>query len=429
MKTRTIMIVAFFATGCTGAEDAGTRSDTTDATASEMPGMADTDAAPGMQGMDGMQMTDDGLIRITMRQAALAGVTFAVAREAPVTRTVRAVAMVVPNERTLGIVNARVTGWAEKLYANETGMHVEQGEPLFELYAPDLVTAQEELLLAKRLAMTAGGESLVAAARRRLSLWDIPEQTIDEIEETGQVRQRLTIRSPYRGHVLEKNLIEGQMVHTGDRLFQIADLTTVWIEPAIFEQDIALVRQGQRAVITFNALPGREFTGRVTFIYPTLDMGTRTLRVRVEVPNQRREIKPMMYGTVEVRTETVRGVTVPLTAVLPTGDQDLAFVFRGGGVIPTEVTVAVRGDSALLVTDGLTPGDTVVTSATFLFDSESSLAAAMQGIMLNMGMGLDMGGMEMGEGEMEGMQSDTANGESGRGMDDTTTAMDGGRRR
>ncbi len=140
----------------------------------------------------------------------------------------------------------------------------------------------------------------------------------------------------------------------------------------------------------------------------------------------------MMYGTVDIQTRTSRGVTVPLTAVLPTGEADLAFVLRDGRVMPTEVTVAVRGDSVILVTDGLTPGDTVVASATFLFDSESSLAAAMQGIMLNMGMGLDMGGMDMGDGEMEGMQADTANEESGRGTDDTTTAameMDGGKRR
>ncbi len=435
MKTRTGIVLALLGAGCTGAGDAGGRSDTRAAAGSEMQGRAEMDTASGMQdveGMGGMQMSRDGAIRITTRQAALAGVTFAVAREAPVERTVRAVAMVVLNERTLGIVSARVSGWVEKLYANETGMHLEKGEPLFELYAPDLVTAQEELLLAKRLVRTAGGDSLVIAARRRLALWDIPEQTIAEIEETGAVRRRLTIRSSYRGHVLEKNVIEGQMVRAGDRLFKIADLSTVWIEPAIFEQDIQFVREGQRAEITFDALPGRKFVGRVTFVYPTLDMGTRTLRVRVEVPNERREIKPMMYGTVDVQTRTSRGVTVPLAAVLPTGDQDLAFVFRGGAVIPTEVAVSVRGDSAILVTDGLTPGDTVVASATFLFDSESSLAAAMQGIMLNMGMGLDMGGMDMGEGEMEGMQADGANRESGSAMDDTTmagTEMDGGRRR
>ncbi|MCH8145235.1 MAG: efflux RND transporter periplasmic adaptor subunit [Gemmatimonadetes bacterium] len=387
--------------------------------------MSGMDTQAGMEGMAGMQMNTGGPIRITTRQASLAGVTFAVASEAPLDQTVRAVAMVVPNERALGIVNVRVSGWVEKLYVNETGMHVDAGAPLFELYAPDLVTAQEELLLAKRLVSTAGGDSLVMAARRRLALWNISEQTIAEIEETGAVRRRLTIRSPYRGHVLEKNVIEGQMVRAGDRLFLIADLSTVWIEPSIFEQDIALVREGQRAAITLDALPGRDFAGRVTFIYPTLDMTTRTLRVRIEIPNPRGIIKPMMYGTVRIRTAGLRGVTVPLTAVLPTGERDVAFVLHGGAVVPTDVTVGARGDTTILVIEGLAVGDTVVASATFLFDSESSLAAAMAGIMLDMGMGLDMGGMNMGGTQMDmpdsadgGMSSDSMPGmtaDTGRG--------------
>ncbi len=383
MKTRTMLMLMLFGAGCGGGSE------------SEM----DTEAE--MEEMAGMQMSSGGPIRITMRQASLAGVMFAVASEAALEQTVRAVAMVVPNERGLGIVNARVSGWVEKLYVNETGMHIEAGAPLFELYAPDLVTAQEELLLAKRLVGTAGGESLVMAARRRLALWDIPEQTITEVEETGAVRRRLTIRSPYRGHVLEKNVIEGQMVHAGERLFKVADLSTVWIEPALFEQDIPLVREGQRATTTFDALPGREFVGRVTFIYPTLDMTTRTLRVRIEVANPRGIIKPMMFGTVKIETAGLRGVTVPLTAVLPTGNRDFAFVLRAGALVPTEVTVGARGDSAIVVADGLAVGDTVVASATFLFDSESSLGAAMAGIMLDMGMGLDMGGMDMGGTQMD----------------------------
>ncbi|MCH8935039.1 MAG: efflux RND transporter periplasmic adaptor subunit [Gemmatimonadetes bacterium] len=421
MKTQTMLMLALFGTGCSG-RGGGEPPGTGDTTAASEP---ERQAMSGMEGMAGMQMNSGGPIRITTRQASLAGVTFAVASEAPLDQTVRAVAMVVPNERALGIVNVRVSGWVEKLYVNETGMHVDAGAPLFELYAPDLVTAQEELLLAKRLVSTAGGNSLVMAARRRLALWNISEQTIAEIEETGAVRRRLTIRSPYRGHVLEKNVIEGQMVRAGDRLFLIADLSTVWIEPSIFEQDIALVREGQRAAITLDALPGRDFAGRVTFIYPTLDMTTRTLRVRIEIPNPRGIIKPMMYGTVRIRTAGLRGVTVPLTAVLPTGERDVAFVLHGGAVVPTDVTVGARGDTTILVIEGLAVGDTVVASATFLFDSESSLSAAMAGIMLDMGMGLDMGGMNMGGTQMDmpdsadgGMSSDSMPGmtaDTGRG--------------
>ncbi len=420
MKTRMMLMLALFGAGCGGGSESPVTDETTAAPGSEPQAMSEMDTQAGMEGMAGTQMNTGGPIRITTRQASLAGVTFAVALEAPLDQTVRAVAVVVPNERALGIVNVRVSGWVEKLYVNETGMHVDAGAPLFELYAPNLVTAQEELLLAKRLVGTAGGDSLVMAARRRLALWDIPEQTIAEIEETGAVRRRLTIRSPYRGHVLEKNVIEGQMVRAGDMLFRIADLSTVWIVPSIFEQDIALVREGQRAAITLDALPGRDFAGRVTFIYPTLDMATRTLRVRIEMPNPRGIIKPMMYGTVRIRTDGLRGVTVPLTAVLPTGERDVAFVLHEGAVVPTDVTVGARGDTTILVTEGLAVGDTVVASATFLFDSESSLGAAMAGIMLDMGMGLDMGGMEMdvpdsaggrmSRDSMPGMTADTGSG-------------------
>jgi multidrug efflux pump subunit AcrA (membrane-fusion protein) len=373
--------------------------------------MSETGTQQDAGDMSGMTMTSD-TIRVTRLQARLAGVTFAVAREAALERTIRAVAMAVPNERTLGIVNARVGGWVEKLYANETGRHVQKGEPLLELYAPELVTAQEELLLAGRLAGTGAGDSLVAAARRRLELWDISADQIAELERTGAVRRTLTLRSSYPGHILEKHVIEGQAVRPGDGLLRIADLSTVWIEPAIFERDIPLIRSGQPAEATFDALPGQKFDGKVTFLYPTLDERTRTLRIRLEVPNPELLIKPGMYGTVRIRATGPNGVVVPLTAILPTGERDLAFVVRGDGVLPTEVTVGHRGDTAILVLDGIAPGDTVVASATFLFDSESSLTAAMKGIMLNMGMGLDMGGMEMEGTAEEGMRME--------GQEDTT---------
>lgn len=373
----------------------------------------------GMGGTAEMPMGGSGAIRVSARQAGLAGVTFAVAREAPVERTVRAVAMAVPNERGLTIVNARVSGWVEELYAEETGRFVRRGEPLLELYAPELVAAQEELLLARRLAGVTGGDSIVAAARRRLALWDIAEEEIAAIEQRGEVRRRLTIRAPRSGHILEKQVIEGQMVRSGERLFKIADLSTIWIEPAIFENDIPVVRLGQQAQVTFDALPGQLFTGRVTFIHPELDMRTRTLRVRVEVPNRNGLIKSMMYGAVRIAANGPRGVTVPLGAILPTGERDLAFVVRQGGVVPTEVVVGARGDSTVLVADGLAPGDTVVSSATFLFDSESQLAAAMAGIMLNMGMGLEMGGMPMEQMEM---------GQEGQEMQMDSGKRDGERR-
>lgn len=367
----------------------------------------------GMGGMAGMSMGPGESIRITARQASLAGVSFAVAQRAPVIRTVRAVGMVVPDEARQGIVNTRVDGWIERLLVNETGRRVAVGETLFEIYSPDLVTAQEELLLASRLAGL--HDPMPLAARRRLVRWGIADSLVDEIERSGQVRETLPIGSPFGGTVLDKRVVEGQHVRAGETLFEIVDLSTVWIEPAVFEQDIRLVRLGQRAQVTFDAQPGRVYTGIVSFLYPTLDPSTRTLKVRIDIPNPSGDIRPMMYGAVSLEGSEPPGVTVPLTSVLPTGLRHLAFVVRGGRVLPTEVVVGSRGDESVTVLDGIAAGDTVVASAAFLFDSESSLAAAMAGIMLGMGMGLDMGGMETGDMEMD-MSPDSSSGPGGMDM-------------
>ncbi|MCH8812651.1 MAG: efflux RND transporter periplasmic adaptor subunit [Gemmatimonadetes bacterium] len=384
----TTLTALLLMTGCTGGEASDP------ASAQDMGAMGDAST-------DGMDMGGRPM-RITGRQASLAGVSFAVVREAELDRTVRAVAMVVPDEGRTGIVNSRVGGWIELLYADETGRHVQIGEPLFELYAPDLVTAQEELLLALRLGDLQGADSMVVGARRRLARWGIADSLITAIERTGTVRETLTIVSPFSGHILDKYVLVGERIEAGQDLYRIADLSTVWIEARIFEQDADLVAVGQPAEVTFEARPGRPYRGRVAFVYPMLDADTRTLRVRITVPNPTGDIRPMMYATVRIRARAPRGTVVPLTAVLPTGDRDLAFVVRGGGIVPVAVTVGMRGDSTILVIDGLAVGDTVVASATFLFDSESSLAAAMAGIMLDMGMGLDMGGMDMGDAEAGG---------------------------
>lgn len=437
MNKQVLLWSVMVLTGCGGGgaggfEDAS-RADLNGAPIAETSETRRMEGMQEMDGSDGMAMEASASIRVTARQVALAGATFAVAREGPLERTVRAVAMAVPNERALGVMNARVMGWVEKLHVNETGGLVREGEPLLELYSPDLVTAQEELLLARSLAVDAGAESLVAAARRRLKLWEISDDQIAEIERTGEVRRTLTLRSAYAGHVLKKHVIEGQMLRPGDELFEIADLSTLWIEPAIFEQDIPWVRVGTPAEITFDALPGHVFEGRVSFTYPTLDALTRTLKVRVEMRNHDFLLKPNMYGTVRIRSTGPRGVLVPLTAVLPTGEGDLAFVIRSGKVMPSQVVVANRGDGEILVTRGIAAGDTVVASATFLFDSESNLAAAMKGIMLNMGMGLDMGGMQMGDmpmGEAQGRSSaDTAGfAPDGGGEAKGDTETEGGQR-
>jgi Cu(I)/Ag(I) efflux system membrane fusion protein len=204
---------------------------------------------------------------------------------------------------------------------------------------------------------------------------------------------------------------QGQAVQAGDNLFLIADRTTLWVELAVFEADARVLRVGLPVGVAVDALPGRRYTGRVTFIRPTMDEKTRTLSARVEIANGDGRLRPGMFVTAELQPAAAKRLGIPLTAVLPTGTRDLVFVNRGDGqFVPREVQVGARGDSLVEIVDGLKPGDEVVASATYLLDSETNLASAMQGLMLQMGMGLDMGGMQM-----EGM--DGASGRAMEGMD------------
>jgi len=353
----------------------------------EMTGMKD------MQGMPGMPAgsADTSGVPLNRREAQQLGITFARATERPVRSSVRAVGVLKYAEPNLVYVNARVSGWVERLYADYVGKGVQQGEPLLALYSPDLVSAQEEYLLARRLK----DDTLAASARRRLTLWDIPSDQIDSLETRGSVTRTVLLRAPRSGEVTEKMVIEGQAVRAGDNLFKIADARVLWVDLAIFEQDAPAVRVGTSATITVDALPGRTFRGSVTFIYPQLDQKTRTLTARVTVENSDRAMRPGMYATAALATAGRRRVSVPLEAVLPTGTKDLVFVNRGDGrFVPREVRVGLRGDSLVEIVEGLKPGEEVVASATFLLASESNLAAAIQGLMLQMGMGLNMGGMQ-----------------------------------
>jgi Cu(I)/Ag(I) efflux system membrane fusion protein len=238
----------------------------------------------------------------------------------------------------------------------------------------------------------------MAAARRRLLLWDVPDQELAELERRGQSRRTLELRAPRSGEIAEKMVTDGQAIQAGDNLFLIADRSILWVNVAVFEMDAPVVRIGTGVTVSVGALPGRVYPGRVTFIQPVVDEKTRTLTARVEVSNRDGQLRPGMFATVELSQAAKVVLAVPLGAVLPTGTTNLVFVNRGdGSFLPREVTVGARGDSLIEIRQGLKLGDEVVASATYLLDSESNLAAAMQGLMLQMGMGLDMGGMDAGK--------------------------------
>ena len=373
-----LLLVAVTVSGCR--KKAPTVSKTTDI--NDMAGM------PGMAAAG----TDTSGVPVNRTEAQRLGITFARASDRPIQSSVRAVGVLKYAEPNRVYVNARVGGWVEHLYTDYVGKRVERGEPLLALYSPDLVSAQEEYLLARRLK----DDTLAAGARRRLELWDIGADQIDSLEARGTATRTLLLRAPRAGEIVEKMVTDGQAVKVGDNLFLIADRRVLWVDVAVFERDASAVRVGMRATVRVDAVPGATFDGRLTFIQPQLDERTRTLTARLEVDNANGALRPGMYATVELNTAGRRAVTVPLAAVLPTGTHNIVFVNRGDGrFLPRDVRVGQHGDSLIEIVEGLRPGDEVIASATFLLDSESNLAAAIQGLMLQMGMGLNMGGMQI----------------------------------
>lgn len=370
-----------------------------------------------MPGMAAMNMSGDPGVALDRAASSRLGITFARAVKQSVRQELRLAGSVTYAEPRRSYVNARISGWIERLDADYVGKPVRAGDVLLAIYSPELVSAQEEYLAARRL----GDAPLLAAARRRLTLWSIPEPEIAELERSGQARRTLELRAPQSGEIVEKMVTDGQAIHAGDNLFLIADRSVLWVEVAVFEMDAPAVTIGTPVSVVVGALPGHRYPGRVAFIQPSVDEKTRTLTARVEMANRDGQLRPGMYATVQLVPAAQVALAVPLEAVLPTGNTNLVFVNRGDGTfVPREVIVGARGDSLVEIRQGLKPGDEVVASATYLLDSESNLAAAMQGLMLQMGMGLDMGGMtgssvpatsaSPGQEDMNGMKMDSGKG-------------------
>jgi membrane fusion protein, copper/silver efflux system len=346
---------------------------------------AEPEADP-MAGMDkGGGRAERVPVHLSAEQARAIGVTFVVVERGPLTRLVRAVGQIIPAEPTLADVTSKVDGFVDRLFVDATGQTVRRGEPLLSLYSPMLVAAQEELLTALRLAASldsSDGESwrhaqaLVIAARRRLAYWDISADQVTRLERTGDVTKTLVLTAPMDGVVLEKMAVAGQGVMPGMKLYRIADLSTVWIEAEVFEQDQALVHVGAAARVELAAYPGRARTGRVSFVSPVVDTESRTARVRVVLPNHGGTLRPGMYGTVFFDAVLeLNLLSVPAEAVVMTGERNLLFVVRADGSLePRDVVLGARGDGRIQVLRGVAAGDRVVGSANFLVDAESRLA-------------------------------------------------------
>ena len=353
-------------------------------------------AAPAVSGghaaMAGMTAADTAHpVVLTPEAARRIGVTFTTASMGPLAREVRTVGQVTFDETRVAAIAPKIDGWVERLYVDYTGMPVQIGAPLLTIYSPMLVTAQEELLLAKKLAQDVasgtgdaarGADELLRSARRRLAYWGIDQRDIDRIELTGEVQRALTLHSSVGGVVVEKGVLAGQKIMAGEALYRIADLSVVWVEGEVFEQDLALFRVGLTVIAEFEALPGERFTGRIAYIYPTLNPDTRTARVRVELTNRGLRLKPGMYATLRFTGGSSADVlSLPRSAILSTGERSLVFVRRADGQLdPREIRVGIASAERIQVLSGLAAGETVVASATFLVDAESNLGSALGGM-------------------------------------------------
>lgn len=344
----------------------------------------------GMAGMPGMAGTStDGAVHLTPAQLTTFGVTFGTVEQRKLSTDTRTVGTVMIDEARLATVTPKISGYVERLYVNTTGQPVRRGERLAELFSPDLIAAEEELLLARRLDRTVGESAvpgvpsssgeLLAAARRRLRLWDVSDAQIDDVLLTGRARRTITLYSPATGVVTEKKVTQGQAVQAGMALYAVADLSSVWVEAQLRESEAADLRVGSTAALDFAAYPGRSYTGRVTFLYPTVAEQTRSIRARVSVANSDGRLKPGMYATVLLSSPTRPALTVPRSAVVQTGERAVVFVDEGKGALrPVEVVTGRASGDFVEILSGLEAGQRVVTSAQFLLDSESNLAEVMK---------------------------------------------------
>ena len=343
-------------------------------------------------------------------------------RTAPVvrrdlSRRIRAVGRVTWDERLVAHVHTKIQGWVEKLYVDYEGQEVRRGQPMLEIYSPELVATQEELLRARRyreLTTRSGladiqesGEALYRATLRRLKLWDIPQSEIDRLLETGEVRRTLTLLAPRSGIVVELTVREGMEIAPNENLFTIADLHRVWILADVYEYELPWVAVGQRATVELSYLPGRIFEGEVTYIYPYLDPKTRTARVRIELENPEEILKPDMFANVTLHADPRPGVlVVPDEAVIRSGRRNVVIVALGGGRFdPRTVQLGIEsGDGSVEVIHGLREGEEVVVSGQFLIDSESRLKEAIQKMLspdAEGGGAMDHSGHDMDGGAMD----------------------------
>jgi Cu(I)/Ag(I) efflux system membrane fusion protein len=329
-------------------------------------------------------------IKISTEKVQKLGVRTELVQLRAMDRIVRAAGRIEPDERRVFTIAPKFEGYVERLHVNVTGQPVAKGQPLFEVYSPELVSAQREYVIAVQGAASLkdadstgqlGMLRLVESSLQRLKNWDISEEQIKALVASGETKRTLTFRSPVSGIVTDKKAVQGMRFMPGDPMYQVSDLSAIWVVADVFEQDIGLVKTGAKAKIKINAYPSQMFEGRVTYVYPTLKAETRTVQVRIELSNPGLQLKPSMFAQVELEVSAREKVTtVPLSAVIDSGTRQIVLVQIGEGRYePRDVKLGERSENVVAVLEGVREGESVVVAANFLIDAESNLKAAVGG--------------------------------------------------
>jgi len=365
------------------------------------PGVRSNHPGKTSDGMDLVPMYADatqpkedmpaGSVMISPTKQQLIGVRTDVVRREPLDRTIRAVAQVQIDETKIARIHVKIAGWVDHVDVDFIGKLVRKGEPLFNLYSPDLVSTQQEYLIARRGAqdlssspfpdVAQGTRSLLNAARERLRLWDISEDQIRKLDETGEVSRTITMYSPIDGFVMKREVYDKTYVTPDTELYEIADFSTVWVNAEVYEYEVPYVRLGQNAIMRLSYFPGRVYAGKVVYIYPDVDPMTRAVNVRLQFPNPNFELKPDMFADVELKIGYGTQIVVPQEAVLDSGAEQIVFVAHENGYFePRKVQLGARLEGRVIVLSGLKADEKIVVSGNFLIDSESRLKSAMGGM-------------------------------------------------
>jgi Cu(I)/Ag(I) efflux system membrane fusion protein/cobalt-zinc-cadmium efflux system membrane fusion protein len=359
---------------------------------SSTPASSSQSEPSGTSEMSAQPETPLNPIQLSPQRMQSIGIQIGQVQSKAVSDELRFYGNVQPNERRLAYVQTRFAGWLREVYADATGDFVRKGQALFTIYSPDLVSTEQEYLLAKKNAasleqsqiggVASGAQSLLAAAKARLQQWDIPPSEIEKLDRTGEPITNLTINSPVSGYVTEKNALPNMYAQPDTRLYTVADLSEIWVLAQVFQNDAGKIKPGDPAEVTVDTYPGKVFTGRVDYILPQVDMATRTVPVRLVFSNSGLKLRPGMYVNVRVKLPLGRQSVVPASAIFHSGTRNVIFVYQGeGNIQPREVELGPRVGDDVVIAKGIRAGEQIITSANFLIDSEAQLQAAAGAFM------------------------------------------------